>query len=255
MVKLVKLPIEATIRNGFHIFTFRETRSMENKDITILLADDEADILEFLGYNLEREGYKVLKANNGQKAVALAREASPQLVILDVMMPVKDGIEACTEIRKIAGLSDTLIAFLTARGEDYSQIAGFEAGADDYITKPIKPKLFVHRIQALLRRYKGNQGNGNIIRTKNLVIDRDRYLVIINNQEFTLARKEFELLQFLATHPDKVVTREEIFENVWGNDVVVGDRTIDVHIRRIREKLLTDSIKTIKGVGYKFDEG
>ena len=227
---------------------------MENKDITILLVDDEADILEFLGYNLEREGYRVLKAKNGKIAMKLALEHKPVLVILDVMMPVMDGMETCLAIRKQPELAGTLIAFLTARGEDYSQIAGFEAGADDYIAKPIKPKLFISRIQALLRRYREIPQTGNIIRTKNLTIDKERYVVIIDGKEYTLVRKEFELLQFLASRPDKVVTREEIFENVWGADVVVGDRTIDVHIRRIREKLAIDSIRTIKGVGYKFEE-
>jgi len=227
---------------------------MEHSDITILLVDDEPDILEFLGYNLEREGYRVLKAKNGQKALKLAREHKPQLVILDVMMPVMDGMAACNEIRKIPELADTLIAFLTARGEDYSQIAGFEAGADDYITKPIKPKLFISRIQALLRRYKAAEEISNIIRLKGFTIDKDRYVVIKDDIEITLVRKEFELLQFLVSRPDKVVTREDIFTNVWGEDVVVGDRTIDVHIRRIREKLGIDSIKTIKGVGYKFEE-
>lgn len=228
---------------------------MENNEITILLADDEPDILEFLGYNLEKEGYKVIKAKNGQKALKMAREHKPQLIILDVMMPVMDGMEACLEIRKIPELAGTLIAFLTARGEDYSQIAGFEAGADDYITKPLKPKLFVSRIQALLRRYKEAPVESNIIVLKGFTIDRDRYVVIRDNADITLARKEFELLQFLVSHPDKVLTREEIFTNVWGEDVVVGDRTIDVHIRRIREKMGIDSIKTIKGVGYKFEEG
>jgi two-component system alkaline phosphatase synthesis response regulator PhoP len=228
---------------------------MEPDKITILLADDEPDILEFLGYNLEKEGYKVLKAKNGQKALKLAMEHKPQLVILDVMMPVMDGMEACTEIRKIPELAGTLIAFLTARGEDYSQIAGFEAGADDYITKPIKPKLFVSRIQALLRRYKEVPEESNIITLKGFTIDKNRYAVLIGHEEITLARKEFELLQFLVSRPDRVVTREDIFSNVWGENVVVGDRTIDVHIRRIREKLGIDSIKTIKGVGYKFDEG
>jgi len=227
---------------------------MENREVTILLVDDEADILEFLGYNLEREGYHVLKAKNGVKALKLAIQFKPQLVILDVMMPVMDGVETCTAIRNIPELANTLIAFLTARGEDYSQIAGFDAGADDYITKPIKPKLFVSRVQALLRRYKESPEAGNIIQTKGLTIDKDRYIVISNGIEFTLVRKEFELLQFLASNPDKVVTREEIFEHVWGADVVVGDRTIDVHIRRIREKLAIHSIKTIKGVGYKFEE-
>ncbi|MEI6173609.1 MAG: response regulator transcription factor [Bacteroidota bacterium] len=227
---------------------------MENSDIKILLADDEPDILEFLGYNLEREGFQVLKAKNGQKALKMAREHKPHLVILDVMMPVMDGMEACAEIRKIPDLAGTLIAFLTARGEDYSQIAGFEAGADDYITKPIKPKLFISRIQALLRRYKEPEEQNQIIRLKGFTIDKERYVILQNDTEITLVRKEFELLQFLVSRPGKVVTREEIFLNVWGEDVVVGDRTIDVHIRRIREKLAIDSIKTIKGVGYKFEE-
>jgi two-component system, OmpR family, alkaline phosphatase synthesis response regulator PhoP len=228
---------------------------MENNEITVLLVDDEPDILEFLGYNLEREGYKVLKAKNGKKALKLARDHKPQLVILDVMMPVMDGMETCAEIRKIPELSGTLIAFLTARGEDYSQIAGFEAGADDYITKPVKPRLFISRIQALLRRHKERPKDSNLIILRNFTIDKDRYLVVIGDKEITLARKEFELLQFLVSRPDKVVTREDIFANVWGEDIVVGDRTIDVHIRRIRGKTGIDSIKTIKGVGYKFDEG
>ncbi len=227
---------------------------MENNEITILLVDDEADILEFLGYNLEKEGYRVLKAKNGQKALKLAREGKPQLVILDVMMPGMDGMETCTKLREIPELAGTVIAFLSARGEDYSQIAGFDAGADDYIAKPIKPKLFLSRVQALLRRYKEAPDNGSIITLKGFTIDRDRYVVIVGESEYTLVRKEFELLQFLVSRPDKVVTREEIFANVWGENVVVGDRTIDVHIRRIREKLGIDSIKTIKGVGYKFDE-
>jgi two-component system alkaline phosphatase synthesis response regulator PhoP len=228
---------------------------MENSEITILLVDDEPDILEFLGYNLEKEGYRVLKAKNGQKALKLAIEHKPQLVILDVMMPVMDGMETCTEIRNIPQLANTLIAFLTARGEDYSQIAGFDAGADDYITKPIKIKLFISRIQALLRRFKEEKADGNIILLKGFTIDKDRYIVTKDGLEISLVRKEFELLQFLVSRPDKVVTRDEIFANVWGDDVVVGDRTIDVHIRRIREKLGITSIKTIKGVGYKFDEG
>ena len=227
---------------------------MEPSEITILLVDDEADILEFLGYNLEKEGYRVLKAKNGQKALKLAREHKPQLIILDVMMPVMDGMEACIQLRKIPELAGTLIAFLTARGEDYSQISGFTAGADDYITKPIKPKVFISRIQALLRRYKEAPDDNQVIRLRGFTIYKDRYLVIKDGIEISLARKEFELLQFLVSRPDKVVSREEIFAHVWGEDVVVGDRTIDVHIRRIREKLGIDSIKTIKGVGYKFDE-
>ncbi len=228
---------------------------MENSEITILLVDDEPDILEFLGYNLEKEGYKVLKAKNGKKAIKLAWENKPHLVILDVMMPVMDGIEACAEIRKIPELSGIMIAFLTARGEDFSQIAGFDAGADDYITKPIKPLLFVKRIQALLKRIQDEPEQSDIIALKGFTIDKSRYLVVKDGTDITLVRKEFELLLFLVSCMNKVVTREDIFASVWGEDVVVGDRTIDVHIRRIREKLGIDSIKTIKGVGYKFDEG
>ncbi len=227
---------------------------LANPEITILLVDDEADILEFLGYNLEREGYRVIKAKNGAKGVKLAQEYKPQLIILDVMMPVMDGMQACAEIRKIPEISDTLIAFLTARGEDYSQISGFDAGADEYITKPIKPKLFVLRIKALLKRIKPRELVANQITLKEFTIDRDRYIVIKNNIEMSLARKQFELLQFLVSRPGIVVSRDEIFKNVWGPDVFVGDRTIDVHIRRIREKLGIESIKTIKGVGYKFEE-
>jgi two-component system alkaline phosphatase synthesis response regulator PhoP len=228
---------------------------MENSEITILLVDDEPDILEFLGYNLEKEGYKVVTAKNGQKGLKLAREVKPQLVILDVMMPVMDGIETCSEIRKVPELANTLVAFLTARGEDYSQIAGFDAGADDYINKPIKPKVFISRIQALLRRLKEEPENANIVNLRDFTIDKSRYLVMKDQTEINLVRKEFELLQFLISQQGKVVTRDEIFENVWGDNVVVGDRTIDVHIRRIREKLGVDSIKTVKGVGYKFWEG
>jgi len=228
---------------------------MENSEIKILLVDDEPDILEFLGYNLEREGYKVLKAKNGQVALKLLKQHRPHLVILDVMMPVMDGMETCLEIRKNPELTDTLIAFLTARGEDYSQIAGFEAGADDYITKPIKPKVFVSRIQALLRRLKEVSENTSIITLKGFTIDKSRYLIIKEDQEITLVRMEFELLLFLVSQQGKVVSRDQIFENVWGDDVVVGDRTIDVHIRRIREKLGINSIKTVKGIGYKFWEG
>lgn len=228
---------------------------MSRQEATILLADDEPDILEFLGYNLEKEGYRVLKAKNGEKALRLALEHKPQLIILDVMMPGMDGMETCTAMRKMPELAGTVIAFLTARGEDYSQIAGFGAGADDYITKPIKPKVFISRIQALLRRYQPPTPAGSITVLKEFTIDRNRYVVIKDGVEHTLARKEFELLQFLASSPNRVVTREEIFSNVWGGDVVVGDRTIDVHIRRIREKLGISGIRTIKGVGYKFEEG
>jgi two-component system alkaline phosphatase synthesis response regulator PhoP len=226
---------------------------MEQAEITILLVDDEADILEFLSYNLEKEGYKVLKAKNGKKALKLASENKPQLIILDVMMPGMDGMETCRELRKIPELEGTLIAFLTARGEDFSQIAGFDSGADDYITKPIKPRVFVSRIQGLLRRYKAPVVSPPLIETGHFTIDKDRYLVVKDNKDIALARKEFELLLFLVSNSDKVVRREDIFLNVWGEDVVVGDRTIDVHIRRIREKRGIDNIITIKGVGYKFE--
>jgi len=221
----------------------------------ILLVDDEPDILEFLGYNLRKEGYQVHTSSNGSEGVAKAREVLPQLIILDVMMPEMDGIEACAEIRKIPEISNSIIIFLTARGEDYSQIAGFDAGADDYITKPIKPRVFVSRVKALLRRYKEEspQVEGNVVVAGEFSIDRDRYVVIREDVEFSLPRKEFELLSLLASRPNKVFTREEILAGVWGNDVIVGDRTIDVHVRKIREKLETQAIKTIKGVGYKFE--
>jgi len=227
---------------------------MESKDIIILLVDDEADILEFLGYNLSKEGFQVLKAKSGKKALKLAREHRPHMIILDVMMPGMDGMETCRQLRNITALSGTLIVFLTARGEDYSQIAGFEAGADDYITKPIKPKLFISRIQAILRRVREEQLEANLVTTREFTINKDKYVVIKNGEEIFLPRKEFELLQFLVSRIGKVVNREEIFQSVWGDNVIVGDRTIDVHIRRIREKLNIESIKTIKGVGYKFEE-
>lgn len=227
---------------------------MENKDTTILLVDDEADILEFLGYNLAREGFGILKASDGQTALDLAEKHRPQLVILDVMMPGLDGIETCNRLRMKPGMQNSLIVFLTARGEDYSQIAGFEAGADDYITKPIKPKVLVSRINALLRRYRSTEAQSGKIITRELVVDRDHYRVMRGEEEIVLARKEFEILALLLSKPGKVFKREEIFSSVWGEDVIVGDRTIDVHIRRIREKAGTDNIRTIKGVGYKYEE-
>ncbi|MFH1160067.1 MAG: response regulator transcription factor [bacterium] len=231
---------------------------MENADYRILLVDDEADILEFLGYNLKREGYQVAKARSGNKAIRLAREFLPHLIILDVMMPGMDGMETCAVLRNMPELKHTLVIFLTARGEDYSQIAGFEAGADDYITKPIKPRLFLSRIQALLRRH-GTQGPETdvvpeLLVTRHLTIDKGKYTVLRNGMEISLPKKEFELLRFLASSPNKVVTREEIFAAVWGDDVLVGERTIDVHIRRIRERLGIENIKTVKGVGYKFED-
>ncbi|WP_250433252.1 response regulator transcription factor [Hanstruepera flava] len=225
---------------------------MKKKDIKILLVDDEPDILEIVGYNLSAEGYNVLTAENGVQAVKKAKKEKPQLIILDVMMPEMDGIEACEQIRKIPELNETIITFLTARGEDYSQVAGFDAGADDYITKPIKPKVLVSKVKALLRRLKEEESSDSIVKIGALVIDRDEYKITLKGEEIILPRKEFELLSLLASKPGKVFKREEILDNVWGNEVVVGGRTIDVHIRKLREKIGDDSFKTVKGVGYKF---
>lgn len=226
-------------------------------DIRVLLVDDEPDILEFIGYNLKKEGFNVITATNGKQAIAEAKENKPQVIILDVMMPEMDGIETCEEIRKIPGMEKAMIAFLTARGEDYSQIAGFEAGADDYITKPIKPKVLVSRVRALLKRYnpagtKATEEPTGIIEIGELKIDRERYLVVLDGEELNLPKKEFELLNLLVSKPEKVFTREEIYSTIWGTEVIVGDRTIDVHIRKLREKIGEGHIKTIKGVGYKF---
>ena len=225
---------------------------MKKKDIKILLVDDEPDILEIVGYNLSAEGYQVITADNGADAVKLAKKKKPQLIILDVMMPEMDGIEACAQIRKLPELEETIIAFLTARGEDYSQMAGFDAGADDYITKPIKPKVLVSKVKALLRRFKDDTETSNVVKIKDLIINRDEYKVIKNEEEIILPRKEFELLSLLASKPGKVFKREDILDNVWGAEVVVGGRTIDVHIRKLREKIGDECFKTVKGVGYKF---
>ncbi|WP_010523035.1 response regulator transcription factor [Aquimarina agarivorans] len=225
---------------------------MNKKDTTILLVDDEPDILEIVGYNLTDEGYNVITADNGLEAIKKAKKIKPQLIILDVMMPEMDGIEACEKIRKLPGLEDTVITFLTARGEDYSQVAGFDAGADDYITKPIRPKVLVSKVKALLRRFKKDEENSQALKIGELIINRDEYKVIHNKKELILPRKEFELLSLLASKPGKVFKREDILQRVWGEEVIVGGRTIDVHIRKLREKIGDASFKTIKGVGYKF---
>ncbi|MGG5578152.1 response regulator transcription factor [Myroides sp. C15-4] len=228
---------------------------MKNSDIKVLLVDDEQDIIEIISYNLEKEGYQVSTARNGKEAIEKAKKELPHLIILDVMMPEMDGMEACENIRKIDSLQNVIIAFLTARGEDYSQVAGFDAGADDYITKPVKPKVLMSKIKALLRRLKTVEetDNGDIIQIGNIEINRDEYKILIDGVELSLPRKEFELLYLLASKPGKVFTREEILDRVWGNEVVVGGRTIDVHIRKLREKVGDDCFKTIKGVGYKLD--
>ena len=224
---------------------------MKEKDIKILLVDDEPDILEIVGYNLSSEGYQVITAENGQEGVEKAKKELPHLIILDLMMPEMDGIEACEIIRKNPDLKNTIITFLTARGEDYSQVAGFDAGADDYITKPIKPKVLVSKVKALLRRFK-EEDVEDTLKVGSLVINRDEYKIVSKGEEIILPRKEFELLSLLASKPGKVFKRDEILDTVWGSEVVVGSRTIDVHIRKLREKLGDNSFKTIKGVGYKF---
>ena len=227
---------------------------MKKKDIVILLVDDEPDILEIVGYNLTQEGYSIVTAENGLKAINQAKKHKPHLIILDVMMPEMDGIEACEKLRAIPALSQSIITFLTARGEDYSQLAGFEAGADDYITKPVKPKVLVSKVKALLRRFRESEEAPKNLKLGNLVINREEYKVIKDKKEMLLPRKEFELLALLASKPGKVFKREEILDNVWGNEVIVGGRTIDVHIRKLREKIGNDRFKTVKGVGYKFVE-
>lgn len=232
---------------------------MEQPSYKILLVDDEPDILEFISYNLKKSGYEVFLAKTGREAVNIAVEINPHLILLDVMMPEMDGIETCEELRSFPQLKNTIIAFLTARSEDYSQIAGFEAGADDYIAKPIKPKVLQSRIKALLKRLAEPGSSQAVIpsektsTSKNeLVIDKERYVVVKNNKELSLPKKEFELLALLASKPEKVFTRDDIFTLVWGDNIIVGDRTIDVHIRKLREKIGNKYIRTIKGVGYKF---
>ena len=226
---------------------------MKKKDIKILLVDDEPDILEIVTYNLNNEGYQIFTASNGIEAIKKSKEVQPHLILLDIMMPEMDGIEACEKIREITTLKDVIIAFFTARGEDYSQVAGFDAGADDYITKPVKPKVLVSKVKSLLRRLKNEGHEANSLFTAgDIIINREEYFVQKNKEKIILPRKEFELLALLAAKPGKVFKRETILEKVWGSDVIVGGRTIDVHIRKLREKIGDDYFKTVKGVGYKF---
>jgi len=229
---------------------------MSNYNIRILLVDDEPDILEFIGYNLKNEGYQVFMANNGERAIEKALEIKPHLILLDVMMPVMDGIETCVELKSRDVFNDTLIVFLSARGEDYSQIMGLESGADDYITKPIRPKVLKSKVKSLLRRIVESevQNDDNRIELKDILIDRERYKVIYKEEKVFLPRKEFEILFLLASRCNKVVRREEIYAHLWGNKIIVGDRTIDVHIRRLRKRMAIENIKTVKGIGYMYEE-
>jgi two-component system, OmpR family, alkaline phosphatase synthesis response regulator PhoP len=226
---------------------------MNDTVVKILLVDDEPDIVEFLGYNLKKEGYAILTASNGKDAIEIAKKEMPQLIVLDVMMPDMDGIETCREIREQKGLQDVLIAFLTARSEDYTQIAGFEVGADDYITKPIKPRVFISRIKALLRRLQTVSSSESNVEFGDVRIDKEKHSVFKGGMEISLPKKEFKLFSLLCSKPGKVFTREFILDQVWGDEVVVGDRTIDVHIRKLREKIGESYFKTVKGVGYKFE--
>lgn len=219
----------------------------------ILIVDDEEDIRDLIKFNLEREGYEVSEAENGKDAILIAKSFRPDLIIMDVMMPEMDGMEACRQIREVKELQDTIVAFLSARNEDYSQIAGFDAGADDYIAKPIKPRVLLSRITALLRRGSQPGENKNIDQVGDLTLDREKYLVTFKEGVINLPKKEFELLALLVSKPGHVFTRENILDTVWGHEVVVGDRTIDVHIRKLREKLSDDLIRTVKGVGYKLN--
>jgi len=225
---------------------------MNKRDVKILLVDDEPDILEIVGYNLKNEGYQVYTANNGLEALKSAKKITPNLILLDIMMPEMDGIETCEKIRAIKSLENTLIAFLTARNEDYSQVAGFDAGADDYITKPIKPKVLISKVKSLLRRLKAESQEDSSVKIGDITINRDEYLIFKGDKKIFLPRKEFELFSLLTSKPGKVFKRDTILNRVWGNEVVVGGRTIDVHIRKLREKLGDNHFKTVKGVGYKF---
>jgi len=222
----------------------------------LLLVDDEPDILEFLSYNLDKAGYEIHTAQNGVEAISVAKKIQPDLILLDVMMPEMDGMEVCAVLREEVENYYPLIAFLTSRSEDYSQIAGFDAGADDYITKPIRPRVLVSRVEALLRRSEGKRSlQPNEAQKESAVqLDRDRFLLILNGKELQLPKKEFDLLELLKNQPGKVFTRDQILSSVWGNETIVGERTIDVHIRKLREKIGDDYIRTIKGVGYTYKE-
>jgi len=225
-----------------------------SKGHTLLLIDDEPDIIEFLTYNLKKEGYKVFSASNGEEGVKMVQQIHPSLILLDVMMPKMDGIETCQIIRKDLNITQPIIAFLTSRAEDYSQIAGFEAGADDYISKPVRPRLLISKVESLLRRLDRPVNDSNDQVESTLKIDREKFKVEMNGISLLLPKKEFELLELLASRPGKVYTRDQILSIVWGNETIVGERTIDVHIRKLREKLGDDYIRTIKGVGYTFSE-
>lgn len=218
---------------------------------TILLVDDDPDVLQFLSYTIQNEGYRVFTASNGREAVEKTLELSPSLILMDLMMPEMDGIEACIAIRSNQAISQPIISLLTSRNEDYSQIAGFDAGADDYISKPIRPRLLLSKLSSLLRRPSAQEAVVND--TNGISIDRDAYLVKVENEELALPKKEFELLELLVSRPGKVFTRDQIMAIVWGNDAIVGERTIDVHIRKLREKLGNDYIRTVKGVGYTYN--
>ncbi len=224
-----------------------------NTSHKILVVDDEPDIVEFISYNLIKEGYRVETAANGKEAVEKAKTFNPDLVLLDVMMPIQDGIETCIQLRELPEMKGNFIVFLTARSEEYSEISGFNAGADDYVAKPIKPRLLLSRLKAILRR-KTTLKENETLDVGDIIIDREQFMVFRGTEKIQLARKEFELLYLLASKPGKVFNRETILEKIWGDDVLVIDRTIDVHIRKIREKLGDDYIGTVKGVGYKFDK-
>jgi len=223
------------------------------ESLKILIVDDDLDIIEILKYNLNNSGYFVKSANNGIKAIKKAKKFLPDIILMDVMMPEMTGIEACSEIRKIDQLRDTIIIFLSARSEDYTQISAYDAGADDYISKPVKPKILLKKISNIAKKIKLENTHSKILDLGSLKINREEYLVVKNKNKILLPRKEFELLFLLGSKPEKVFTREEIMNKVWGTQVVVGDRTIDVHIRKLREKIGEKYIKTIKGVGYKFE--